>query len=90
MNLETLNFQISSFFPRSFVKISGMSHILRKFHAFSRPGKVNDKIPGLQGFTGRLGTLYTGMTINYTISHLHASKYIHSHVRMNTCIQLVI
>ncbi len=32
---------------------------LSKFQVFSRHGKENDKIPGFQGFPGRVGTLMT-------------------------------
>ncbi len=44
-------------FSRFWVKIPRFSQFLSKFQAFSRPGKVNDKIPGFQGFPGRVGTL---------------------------------
>ncbi len=56
MNLETHNLKIS-FFSMFCVKIPVFPHFLSNFHAFSRPGKVNDKIPGLKGLPGRMGTL---------------------------------
>ncbi len=61
--IEKLNLQITSF-SRFWIKITDFSNFLSKFQAFSRPGKVNDKIPGFQGFPGSVGTLllvlYTG------------------------------
>ncbi len=47
--LQTYNLQISSF-SRFWVKIPGFYHFLSKF-------QENDKIPGFQGFLGRVGTL---------------------------------
>ncbi len=52
-NLETQNWPISWFFSPDFE--FKFQHY-PTFWANSRPGKVNDKIPGFQGFPGRVGT----------------------------------
>ncbi len=52
-NIEFANFKFSRFW----VKIPGFYYFLSKFQAFSRPEKENGKIPGFQGFPGRMGTL---------------------------------
>ncbi len=46
---QIYKFQVLSMF---WVKIPGFSHFLSKFQAFSRPGKVNDKILGVYSFPG--------------------------------------
>ncbi len=58
LKIESWNTEFAKhkFFFRFWVKIPGFPHFLSKFQAFSRSGKVNDKIPG---FPGRVGTLYT-------------------------------
>ncbi len=54
VNLETLNLQITSFFPGFELKCQ----VFHTFWANSRPGKVNDKIPGFPGFPSSVGTSY--------------------------------
>ncbi len=56
VNIEKQNLQSTSFFPGFELKFK-VFQFLSKFQAFSRSGKVNEKIPGLQGFPGSLGTV---------------------------------
>ncbi len=53
-NIEFTNFKV--FFSMFSVKILAFCHFLSKFNTFSRPGNVNDKIPGFQSIPGRVGT----------------------------------
>ncbi len=67
-NQKTQNVQIQ-FSARFWVNIQGFYHFWSKFQACSRPGKVNDKIPGFKGFPGRVGTL--NISVVYPTCVLH-------------------
>ncbi len=48
---------IYKFISRLWLKIPGFPHFFSNFQAFSRPGKINDKIPGFKFFPGGVGPL---------------------------------
>ncbi len=64
-----ITFSKFKFLSRFWVTILGFSHFLSKFQAFSRPGKVNDKIPAFQGRVQTMWCYFTHtctMLQNYT------------------------
>ncbi len=54
---RNIEFTNSKLLPGFALKFQVFATFMSKFQAFSKPGKVNDKIPGFPGFSGRVGTL---------------------------------
>ncbi len=59
-------------FFRFWVKFLGLSHFSSKFHTFSRPVKVYDKI---QGFAGRVDAMYKGVHTSHIAGLLTLMDY---------------
>ncbi len=65
MNLEKQKFTKYNFFPGFELKFQ-VFQFSSKFQAFSRPGKVNDRIPGFPGSLGTLTMLLTMHSFHFT------------------------